>query len=235
MPPPSNKGHPVNNPAPQQPGSGDASWANWATNVAILGALVLALFLIFHFRPFGLPDPTEHKAVGRPLPLVQLEPLTGAAEPVSRDNLSGKVVLIAFWGPWCPPCFDELPHLAALAERFRDRADFQLLAVSCSQATSRNVTGLRKETIVRLRQLDLERLETDTNTVMRELKLDIPTYSDPTGQTQSTFSGIAGLRDLPTTYAVDRQGIIRGVWEGFRPGLEKEIGQLVTELLEESE
>ena len=74
---------------------------------------------------------THHPAVGRKLPQLELKPLTGDGRPVSLEDLKGRVTLIDFWGTWCPPCAEELPHIAALATRFSGQLDFQVLAVSC--------------------------------------------------------------------------------------------------------
>ena len=38
--------------------------------------------------------------------------------PAILEKHRGKVVLIDFWGTWCAPCLDELPHYAPLMEKF---------------------------------------------------------------------------------------------------------------------
>lgn len=42
--------------------------------------------------------------------------------------LEGKVVLVHFWGTWCPPCVRELPGLLATARQVG--TDFVLLAIA---------------------------------------------------------------------------------------------------------
>ncbi len=37
------------------------------------------------------------------------------------DELKGKVVLIDFWGTWCAPCLELLPHTLAAAEKYGPR------------------------------------------------------------------------------------------------------------------
>jgi uncharacterized protein (TIGR03435 family) len=35
--------------------------------------------------------------------------------------LAGKAVVLEFWATWCAPCVEEIPHLNALAEKFKGR------------------------------------------------------------------------------------------------------------------
>jgi thiol-disulfide isomerase/thioredoxin len=40
---------------------------------------------------------------------------------VSWDSLRDHVVVLEFWSTWCGPCVAAIPHLADLAEGFRDQ------------------------------------------------------------------------------------------------------------------
>ena len=40
---------------------------------------------------------------------------------VNLDDLKGNVVLVDFWGTWCPPCRKELPHFQQLLAKHRDQ------------------------------------------------------------------------------------------------------------------
>ena len=39
-------------------------------------------------------------------------------------ELEGTPVLVNFWGSWCPPCKDEMPHLVEAHDEFGDRVQF---------------------------------------------------------------------------------------------------------------
>lgn len=44
-----------------------------------------------------------------------------AMEPVTMEELAGKVVLIDFWAVWCGPCIATFPHLIEFQEEFGDK------------------------------------------------------------------------------------------------------------------
>ena len=73
------------------------------------------------------------------LPDVELKDLDG--NPVSRDALAGRVVLVEFWATWCPPCRGTLAWLGDLKKRFGDRVAIVAIAVESEEAGVRKVAG----------------------------------------------------------------------------------------------
>jgi thiol-disulfide isomerase/thioredoxin len=51
-------------------------------------------------------------------------------EFISMDELRGKVVLLDFWGTWCPPCRESLPSLRDLNKRYSKEKAFMMISVS---------------------------------------------------------------------------------------------------------
>src|SRR5262245_45070311 len=105
---------------------------------------------------------------------------------VSLAGLRGKVVLLDFWAQWCEPCKKELPQLEKLAKEFSSRG---VAVVSISIDKQRN---------------NAERLAT-------QLGISFPVGLDPTGTVAARYD----LPKMPTSYLIDRKGIIRYIHEGF--------------------
>ena len=54
---------------------------------------------------------------GKDLPIVNAE---GETAEIVNPAKTGKVTVINFWGVWCGPCVNELPHLEEIAENYAD-------------------------------------------------------------------------------------------------------------------
>ena len=53
------------------------------------------------------------------------KPFHGPA--VTKEMLTGKVILVEFWGTQCPPCIASLPKLQALHEKYKGTGKFQMI------------------------------------------------------------------------------------------------------------
>ena len=187
------------------------SWISLALLVAVI--LVYVVLVTNRARePVGTVGPS----IGKRLPNLELVRLTGGDEAVSLDELAGKIVLLNYWGTWCPPCIRELPEIEALGEQFAERDDFRLLAVSCGQGADENLEVLREET--------------DRFLQARGSKL--ATYVDPGAHSRQAMSVVLGVQiAYPTTVLLDREGRIRGLWQGYDPRAVKEMRAEIEKLL----
>lgn len=70
-------------------------------------------------------------AVGEPVPDLTMTATDGTEFELAE--LRGKYVLIDCWASWCGPCIGEVPHLKAVREATRERADFVMIGVSLDQ------------------------------------------------------------------------------------------------------
>jgi thiol-disulfide isomerase/thioredoxin len=97
--------------------------------------------------------------------------------PVRLGDLRGKVVFLNFWATWCPPCREEMPSMEALYQRFRG-GDLEFLAV------------------------DIQESPDEVAAFMKDFGLNFPAALDSTGR----ISGEYGVRGIPTTFIIDREG-----------------------------
>lgn len=175
-------------------------------------------FILPMISEMGGP-PDAHAGVGLPLSLLELHPLTGDAPPISLADLKGHVTLLNFWGTWCPPCCVELPHLAELRQRYAGQKAFRLVAVSCPTVGQAG---------------DVQLLHDETTATLKQMGINMPTYRDPNYATQEALMKlIVSEGYYPTTVLLDRRGVIRAVWLGYRPGREIEMERYVNKILDE--
>jgi peroxiredoxin len=80
-------------------------------------------------KPVALP-PLEN----RPAPQFKGRALDG--KPVSLADLRGKVVLLNFWGTWCPPCREEIPELTRLHHELHEKG-LEIVSVNVGDPKTR--------------------------------------------------------------------------------------------------
>jgi peroxiredoxin len=102
-------------------------------------------------------------------------------EHIALDDLQGKVVLLDFWGTWCPPCVESVPELRQLHKKYSKEPSFVLIGISSD----------------------------GDEEVWREFtekhKMSWPQYRDRDRRIQRAF----GVRAFPTYIIIDHEGIIR--------------------------
>ena len=136
-----------------------------------------------------------------PAPELTLTDLDGITH--SLDDYRGQVVLVNLWATWCPPCKEEMPALQAYHDKYKDKG-FTVIAINDGDPTP-----------------DVEQFVID-------YKLSFPIWLDPTYiATEDAFKTL----NLPSSFVIDRDGIVRWQWVGEinRKMLEKFVTPIIEE------
>lgn len=123
---------------------------------------------------------------------------------VSLASLKGRVVLLDIWATWCPPCKASLPEYEAMVRDYRAKG-FEVLAVSVDEGKG------------------------DVEAFLKGRDLQLRVLLDPKGQTPTRFKAKA----MPTSFLIDRRGIIRFTHEGFTGKAVAELRHQIEQLLAE--
>lgn len=94
--------------------------------------------------------------------------------------MRGKVVIVNFWATWCPPCREEMPAFDAFYRHYHDRG-LVMIGVSADRPHDRD----------------------DVAKAMQSLGYPAAMLRD------ATSNGFGSPTTIPTTFIVDRDGIVR--------------------------
>jgi cytochrome c biogenesis protein CcmG/thiol:disulfide interchange protein DsbE len=131
---------------------------------------------------------------------------TVGGDSITLSDLRGKVVMVNLWASWCPPCRAEMPAIESIYQANKDKG-LEVLAVNTTFQ-------------------DGEQAAAD---FARSFGLTFPILLDRDGSVSKSYQ----LQALPTTFFIDRKGVIRSVVPGG-PMKESLIQSKITDLLEES-
>jgi peroxiredoxin len=123
---------------------------------------------------------------------------------IKLSELRGQVVMVNFWASWCGPCRQEMPLLQQLFDRYQSLG-FSLLGVN----------------------VDEDRAAADK--MLSDVPVSFPILYDDRSKVSKQYQ----VKAMPTTIMVDRDGRIRYLHKGYKPGYEEDYQQQIRELLRE--
>lgn len=145
-------------------------------------------------------------ALSKPVPAPDFTLEDMDEEKYNLADYRGKVVLLNFWATWCPPCRREMPSMERLHQKYNGK-DFTVLAIN--------------------------QMETGDHVFAYTGQLEVDPTFTILFDTDSTVSRAYRVKGLPTTFLIDKKGMIRyraiGGREFDHPEVEKQIKQLMSE------
>ena len=129
---------------------------------------------------------------------------SATGENLRLSEYRGDVVLINFWATWCGPCRQEMPLLDDLYGRYQ-RVGFNLLGVNIDEDSRRAMQ------------------------MVQELGVNFPVLFDENKEVSKLYE----VEAMPVTILVDREGIVRHVHHGYKPGYEEKYLTEIRSLLRE--
>ena len=134
---------------------------------------------------FGELDVVRDPEIGNLAPDFQLSNLDG--QLVSLNDFRGKPILVNFWATWCPPCRSEMPFIQ---ETFTDKK-------------------WSEEGLVVL-AIDIGEKASTVREFVNNYGLTFPVLLDIGREVSLEYH----VRGIPTTFFIDREGIIQDIRVG---------------------
>ncbi|MEX2117838.1 MAG: TlpA disulfide reductase family protein [Bacteroidota bacterium] len=99
---------------------------------------------------------------------------------VELSKLQGKIVLVNFWATWCGPCRREIPDFIEVYEKYKSRG-FEIVGIALDEEGFNLVTPF-----------------------VKKFRISYPVVIG-TGKTVNAYGG---FDVIPTTFLIDRKGMI---------------------------
>ena len=122
-------------------------------------------------------------------------------QSVALSNLQGNPVLLNFWATWCPPCRSEMPYIQQVYDEWSDKG-LVVLTINTGESS------------------------TTVKEFMQANGLSLPVLLDRGGEVAEKYN----IRGIPTTFFIDKDGIIQVKIIGAFPNeaaIEQNLGKII--------
>ena len=127
-----------------------------------------------------------------------------SGENLRLSEFRGEVVMINFWASWCGPCRQEMPLLDELYAQYQPMG-FTILGVNVEENSSK------------------------AKQMLGDAPVNFPVLFDNDSEVSKLYNVVA----MPSTVLVDRNGNVRYLHQGYKPGYEEAYQQQVRALIRE--
>ena len=129
---------------------------------------------------------------------------SNSGKNIKLSELRGQVVMINFWASWCGPCRQEMPLLDQLYQRYQPMG-FTLLGVNVEEDSGA------------------------ADKILKEIPVSFPVLYDNKSKVSESYQ----VQAMPSTFLIDRDGKLRYLHKGYRPGTEEDYQMQIRELIRE--
>ena len=123
---------------------------------------------------------------------------------VRLSELKGQVVMINFWATWCGPCRQEMPLLQQIHAKY-EPLGFTMLGINVEPDSAAAQVWLKG------------------------MPVSFPILFDRKSEVSASF----GVEAMPSSVLIDREGRVRHIHRGYKPGDEAVYADLVRGLVKE--
>ena len=142
--------------------------------------------------------------VGQQFSACALTRLSNNEQAIEMSKFAGKVLYLDFWASWCPPCAKSFPFLNEMHQQYHNEG-LQVIGIN------------------------LDEVAADAEKFLTRYPAEFTIASDLSKQCAENL----GVAAMPTSYLIDRKGVIRHIHLGFRGGETQELREKVQQLLAE--
>ena len=156
--------------------------------------------------------------IGQPAPDIVLPDVNGKTRKLS--DLKGSIVLLDFWASWCGPCRRANPHVVETYHKYKEQG-FTVFSVSLDGLDARTKSRFPAE------QLDAQMKKQKQRWLdaIAKDKLTWEWHVSDLKKWDSAGAASYGVRSIPTTFLIDREGKIAAL--NPRNNLEEEIKKII--------
>lgn len=123
---------------------------------------------------------------------------------ISLSSFTGKPILLNFWATWCPYCREERQILNSLHREYHEKG-LTIIAVSTDRSPD------------------------NVKVFMKSTPMDFVLLHDHSKEA----AGLYGVYSLPTSFLIDKEGVVQQKILGLRDWTEKSSKKLIEKLLQD--
>jgi len=150
----------------------------------------IALLILLGSIANAQPKPKSGGEIGTKATEFALINLVG--EEVTSAQFQGKVMLLNFWATWCGPCRSEIPDFIKIYKKYQ-KDGLEIVGIAVSSGSTVQIQKF-----------------------VDKWGINYPILTGDEKYLQDLTNKYGGIFGIPTTFLIDRQGVIREKWVGAR-------------------